>query len=135
MLLFELANSLIDAIDSDGVGVPHGPATPGRKAVAMDIHDVDIGGAEGEAFFQDFRSFVDEGEDRALDNFLGVDRSALNAGRASTIGDDFLHFGIRHWRAAAFGIAIPSSAGLLSKAAELAQSIGGEGVAEARRST
>jgi hypothetical protein len=41
------------------------------KAVAIDVDDVDVCGAQSYAFFEDARALVDQRLDAALDDFLG----------------------------------------------------------------
>src|SRR5688572_29946506 len=59
MLLLELANAFVDFLETHGVGVPHGPAARSREPIAVDVNDVDIARPQGDALFEDARSFVD----------------------------------------------------------------------------
>src|SRR5262245_18584736 len=90
----KLANLPVDAVEANGVGVPHGAAAPGRKAVAVDIDNVDIGSPQGKALLEDFCAFVDEGVDRALDDFLRRNCATRDAGGAGAVGENGLDFRI-----------------------------------------
>ena len=70
----ELAMERRDAIENlrqtDAVRVEHRPAPKGRKAVAGQVDDVDVGGAQRNAFLEHARAFVDERVDRPLANLV-----------------------------------------------------------------
>ena len=63
---------------SQPVGVEHRATAIPRKAVAGEVRDVDVRGAQCDAFFQDARALVDQCEDAPADDFVVVD----GAGRA-----------------------------------------------------
>ena len=48
MLLLEPADAIVHLFQSHRVRVPHRPAAVGREAVAVDVDDVDVHGAEGD---------------------------------------------------------------------------------------
>ena len=52
-------------IQSDRIGMEHRPAAPVRKAVAVKIDDVHVGGAQRNAFFDDIRTFVGHPDGRS----------------------------------------------------------------------
>ena len=80
VLALEVADARVDLVQAHRVGVEHRPAAPGRKAVAVDVDQVDVGRALGNAFLEDLRAFVHQRVDRALDDLLVADRAALDAG-------------------------------------------------------
>ena len=58
------------------VDLPHGPAAPGREAVAVEVHRVDVAGAQRDAFLEDLGALVGEPEQAALDDLVGRESSA-----------------------------------------------------------
>ncbi len=66
-------------VQADAVGVVHRPAAEGREAVAVEVDDVDVAGALGNAFLENLRALVDQREDAALDDVLLVQRLPLDA--------------------------------------------------------
>src|SRR5690606_5199910 len=64
-----------DGSQADRIGVVHRTAPIGGPAVAIDPHDVDVGCANGNAFFQNLRALVDHRIDATLQNFLPIDVS------------------------------------------------------------
>ena len=57
-------HAVVDLLQADAVGVEHRAAAPGREAVAGQVDDVDVGGAQREALLEDARAFVDQRVDR-----------------------------------------------------------------------
>src|SRR5204863_4860567 len=105
-------------------GVVHWPAAPRRKAVSGQVHDVDVGRALSDAFLEDLRSFVDEGKDAALHDFLGGN-VAPDDGHLARRGDDqLLHHGIRDGVAPPRLVPVPAGGGLLPDAPHLAEPVG-----------
>src|SRR5438045_226809 len=79
MLRLKLHDSRMHLVESDAVGVEHGPAAPSREAVAVDINEIDVGRAVCDAVLEDARAFVDQRVNRALDDLLVSDRTAPDA--------------------------------------------------------
>src|SRR6516165_2627856 len=46
VLLMEFRDAIVDRLQADRIGVPHGSAAVCREAVAVDVDDVDIHGAQ-----------------------------------------------------------------------------------------
>src|SRR5690349_629088 len=70
VLLVEGGHAFVHLLQADRVGVEHRPAAIAREAVAREVDDVDVGGAQRVAFFQDLRALVHERVDLALDDLL-----------------------------------------------------------------
>ena len=56
----KLVDALVNILQTNRICVPHWAASVWRKAVTIDVDDVDIHGAHGEAFIEDTRALVDE---------------------------------------------------------------------------
>src|SRR5690606_5190714 len=56
-LLVEFADPCVHAIQADRVSIEHGAALMRREAVAIDIDDIDVAGALGNALFKDLCPF------------------------------------------------------------------------------
>ena len=52
------ADTFIHLFETNAISVKHGTTKIGREAIAIDVDDVDIAGALGNAFFQNFGSLV-----------------------------------------------------------------------------
>src|SRR5690242_9634242 len=58
VLPLELANAIVDLLQAYGIGVPHRTATECREAVAVQVNNVDVHGAQSVALFKDARALV-----------------------------------------------------------------------------
>ncbi len=67
----ELPDPAEDLLEAQGLRVVHRPAPVSRESVAVDVDDVDVGRALGDAFAEDLRALVHEREDAPVDD-LGV---------------------------------------------------------------
>src|SRR5450755_1299450 len=76
----KFADPVVDFLESDGIGIPHGAAAIGWEAVAVDVDDVDIHSAQGVSLFENAGAFVDQGVDAAIDNFFRRNLALWNAG-------------------------------------------------------
>src|SRR5678810_500136 len=56
--LLELLDGGEHAGQADRVGIEHRPAAVGREAVAGQVHHVDVGGAQRDAFLEDVRALI-----------------------------------------------------------------------------
>src|SRR5206468_10458822 len=110
--------------------IEHGPAAIAREPVAVEVGHVDVARAEGDALFENTRTFVDEGPQAALQDFIVADLPALDAAFLGTGRDDRLHLGIGLGRSASRIVAVPARACLLAKASLLAQAVAHVRVAE-----
>ena len=61
----------VDLIQPDGVGIPHRTAAIGRESVAVQINDVDVDGAQRDAFLENARALIHQGIDATVDDFFG----------------------------------------------------------------
>ncbi len=68
-----------DLAQSHLVGIEHGAAAPGRKAIAIEVHDVDVRTALRNAILDDAGALVDQRIDAALDDFLIADLARRDA--------------------------------------------------------
>src|SRR5262249_6091370 len=123
MLLLQLAHTLMNVGQPHGVGVPHRPAAVGREAVAVDVDDVDVAGAKGEAFLEDACPFVDQRVDDALDDLFRGHGSPNDPRAGTAFFDELLDLRVGGRRATTLGIAIPARAGLLAEPAAFAEPI------------
>src|SRR6185295_18938938 len=123
VLLLEGADVVVHRRRPHRVRIEHGAAPMNREAVAIDVDDVDVRGAEREALLEDPRPLVDEGVDAALEDFLVGDGAALDSPLLRGLGDERLDLGIGLRRAAALLVAIPARAGLLAEAPHLADAV------------
>src|SRR6266705_2683964 len=64
----------VDLLEPDLVGVEHGPAAVARKAVAVEIGDVDVARAKRDPLLENARALVDEGPEAAREDFLVAHR-------------------------------------------------------------
>src|SRR5690348_9952958 len=124
-------NALADLFQSNRVGIPHRPAAIGREAVAVEVNDVDIHRAQGDAFLENARALVDQSVDAAVkDLFLGnlpLWNTSLGGPLADQFGDLWIGDG-----APIFVILVPARAGFLAIAAQFAKLVTGKRVANPR---
>src|SRR5260370_14673749 len=80
MLFVKFADAIVDLLEADRVGIPHGPAAVGGEAVPVDIHHVDVHGAQRVAFVQNAGALVHQAIDAALADLLFRHRMLLHAG-------------------------------------------------------
>src|SRR5690606_34577139 len=94
------------------------------EAVAGEVDDVDVGGAQGNALFQNAGAFVHQGIDAALDDFLVADLARSDAQFLAAFLDHAIDLGVGEGIPPARLIAVEASAGLLAEAAHFAQPVG-----------
>src|SRR5258708_5654641 len=116
-------NRIQDLLQPDGIRVKHRPAAVGREAVAGEVHHVDVGGPQRDAFLEDLGAFVDEGVDEPLHDFLVGDAAGFQAVFASIGRNKFFNFRIRDGLPVAGLVAVPALAGLLPETTELADPV------------
>src|SRR5580704_3214793 len=128
MLLVKFFNAIVDFSEAHGVGVPHWSAAMGRKAVAVEIDNVNVDGAQGVTFLENAGAFIDQRVDAAIDDFFFAN---LSLGYAS-FGRPFSYqpgdFRVRNG-AAVFVIFVPASPGFLAITAHLAETVSGKSLA------
>ena len=83
MPLFEFVEPGQNMAETDSVGVEHGTAAPRGESVAVEVHYVDIGRAQGDAFTEQVRALVYQRKDASIDNFRCADSAPLDARLAS----------------------------------------------------
>ena len=111
-VIFE--NAFVDLLKPDRVGVPHGPAAIGGKAVAGDVDRVDVCSALSESLGENARAFIDHDVETSFDDFFTADRPAGNAGLLRRRFNKRFDLRISYWRAAIF-ISIPTGSGFLTQ--------------------
>src|SRR6185503_8184934 len=116
----------------DRVGVEHRPAAVGREAVAGEVDHVDVGGAQGDAFLEDGRAFVDQRVDQALYDLVVTDFSWGYFYFFSVLRNYFVDGGIGNRLAVAGFVLVEALAGLLTEAALLADAVGDPRIDEVR---
>src|SRR6185295_1027050 len=119
-------------VQPNRIGVEHRPPAIARKTITVDINNIDITGSQCNAFLQDFRAFIDEGENAAFKNFLVGNLLSLDTGLTGSFDDQFFDNWIGNRIAIAGLVAIPSRARLLPEAAEFADLIGYFRIAQMR---
>ncbi len=102
-------------VEPDVIGVVHWPATPGREAITVDVHDIDIARTLRNAFLDNFHALIDQRINEPIDDFLGIDVAPQNAERLGLALDDHLNFRIGCFRSRVRVIPIKSSAAFLSE--------------------
>src|SRR6202050_5582548 len=73
VLTMEFGDALVNFLEADGVGIPHGTAAECGKAVAVQINNVDVRSAQRIALLQNARPFFNQGIDAAICDFFGGD--------------------------------------------------------------
>src|SRR6185437_4291693 len=131
VLPLKLADTIVNAAQSDGVGVPHWTTPVSGEAVSIDVDDVDVHRAQCVALFQDASPFVHQRVDAPLHNLLRWNLALRNPRFRRPTAHQVSDGRIRN-RTAVLVVRVPAGAGLLSVASELAKTIGGEGLSHAR---
>jgi hypothetical protein len=75
----EFADLVVDVLYANGIGVSHRPAAPRRKAIAVQVNNIDVGRAQREAFREILRSLVDERVNAASGDFRCADIASCDA--------------------------------------------------------
>src|SRR5262245_56653697 len=119
-------------VQTDGVRIEHRSAPIGREAVAGEVDHVDVGGAQGDAFLEDVRAFVDQRVDQARDDFVVADLSRGYFYFFSVLRNDFVNRRVGNGLAVSGFVLVEALAGLLPEAALLADAVGEARVDEVR---
>src|SRR4029079_5065246 len=127
-LAMERDDPTVDPAQAGAIGVEHRSAAPRRKAVAIQVDDVDVRGALGEALVEDPRPLVDQRVDTSFDDLVVAERPLRDAGLPRRRANQRNHLGIRG-RLALIVVEVPALAGLLTDAAHLVQLIGDQRLA------
>src|SRR5271169_4343920 len=91
----DVAHAARDLAQTNLVGVEHGAAAPRRKAIAVEIDDIDVRAALRNAILDDARTFVDQCVNAALDDFLAVHLARRDALLLAVFLDDGADFRVR----------------------------------------
>src|SRR5579872_1858857 len=131
VLLMEFANALIDLLQPDSIGMPHGAAAIGGKSITVEINNVDVDGTQRESFFENPRSFVYQRINTAIDNFVSGNVPLRNSCFRAPLPHERGHFRIRA-RTAILVVPVPSFRRLLAVAAKFAKTVFREGLTDPR---
>src|SRR3954466_2926776 len=117
-------------VQSNSIRVEHRATAITRKTITIDIHNIDITGPQRDAFLQDFRAFIDQGENAALKNLLIGDWTSFDTGLLGCFDDQFLDNRIGNRIAVAGLVPKPARTSLLPETAQFANLIGYFGIAQ-----
>ncbi len=111
-----------DLVKAVRLGMMHQPAPPARKAVAVDLHEIDIGSPQSRSVFENPRSLVHHRPEDAADDGRLV---PIAPGPApSLLRNDAGDRRGRPWRAVARRVVVPAAAALLPEALDRREAIG-----------
>src|SRR6202007_1712706 len=79
-------------VEADAVGMEHRAAAVRQKAVAGEVHHVDVGGAQRDALLEDVRAFVGERVHAPRDDLLVGNLARLDADLLPVVLQERLHF-------------------------------------------
>src|ERR1700752_1899177 len=88
----EFRHAVVNAFQTEGIRVPHRAAALGRETVAVEINNVYVRSAQRVTFFENARTFVDQGIHAAINNLAGgyfALRNALVRGPLARERSDF----------------------------------------------
>jgi hypothetical protein len=117
------AHRSYDVRKTHGVGIEHRAAAEIRKAVACDVHDVDVGGARRNALLENAGALVDQRIEGTLDDLLIAHLAALQAEALGLLQHDLGDRLGRNGGALARLVVIPSRTAFLAEPAELANAV------------
>src|SRR5579863_7116307 len=122
MLPLKFADAVIHSSKAHGIREPHRAAAMCRKAVAIEVNDVDVHGAKRKAFFQDARALVDQGVNATVHDLLRGNLPLRDSRLGGPLAHESGHFGIGT-RPPVFIVLVPARAGLLAVPTHLAQPV------------
>ncbi len=102
----------------------HWPAAVGGESVSVHVHNIDIARSLRNAFVDNFQAFVDEREDQAIDDFIRVNLTALDAESGCLAFDKLQDISITGLSARVRVVALKTCATLLPEPAHLDKLIG-----------
>src|SRR5690606_10110570 len=120
----QLANRRQYLVQADAVGIEHRPTAPSGEAIAVQVDEVDIAGALGDALFEDLCALVDQRVDGAFDDVPLFQLATLDALLARGGGKHRRQLGVFQRRAVARLVAVVSDTGLLPEHAGGAEAVG-----------
>src|ERR1700674_2743848 len=109
-----------DVVETQHIGVEHGPAAIQRKAIAGQIDHVDVGCALGDALLENACTFVDQREDAALDDLIIGDLARHRTNLLAIAADQFVDRRIGNGIALARFVTVPAEPRLLAETTQLA---------------
>src|SRR5215472_4327599 len=121
----EMADAFKHVLQPHSVRIPHGTAAIRGEAVAIDVDDVDIDRAQGEALLKDVRAFIHQRIHAAIDDLLLGNVALRDIRFRSPIANHAPYFRIGNG-AAILIVLVPTCPGLLTIAADFAKAIGGK---------
>ena len=127
------ADALIYRFEADAVGVKHGTAKIGWKAVSIDVDDINIAGALGNAFFQNLGPLVHQGVHQPLNDFLTADRPPSHPFFFGVVDNQLLNGRVGPGGTITGCVGVIAGAGLLAVASLLTDTVGNRAVARAFR--
>src|SRR5262249_13779920 len=107
-------------------------SAPQRKPIAVEVDDVDIRGAGGNALVQNLCSLVDQGIHQASDDLIIRDRTPRQLQRTRMLDDQLVYRTRWIGRPIAGSVVVPARATLLAESSSLTQQVAGRGVPEVR---
>src|SRR5215469_5341838 len=119
----EMADAFKHVLQPHSVRIPHGTAAIRGEAVAIDVDDVDIDRAQGEALLKDVRAFIHQRIHAAIDDLLLGNVALRDIRFRSPIANHAPYFRIGNG-AAILIVLVPTCPGLLTIAADFAKAIG-----------
>src|SRR3984885_4088084 len=125
----EFGDAPVNLFEAHRVRVPHRAAAIRGGAVAVEINNVYVRSAQGVAFFQNARAFVDERVEAAVHDFGGGNFALRDSCFRYPFANQFIHDGIGQG-ATLFVVFVPASFYLLAEAAELAEIVFDERLAD-----
>src|SRR5215469_2560033 len=125
VLVVEVADTFVNVLQPDRVGIPHRSASIRGEPVPVQINDVDVDGAQGNTFLKNTRSLIYESVDRTFDDLVGRHIALGDAGFTRPLLYQVLDFRIRN-RASAFIVLVPPGTSFLPIATEFAKAILGK---------
>src|SRR5690554_4572944 len=120
---FQLTELFQHLIQSQAVGVGHRATALGREAITETVYAVDIFSAFGKALIQNPRTFVDQGQNATLNDFLVAHLALGITGLFGHFTGHHVGFRIMNGLTAARLVAVETVAALLTETAHLAQTV------------
>src|SRR5207253_1417427 len=123
-------NAAVDILEVNGIRVPHWSAAMSGEAIAVDVDDVDVPGAQCVAFFEDARAFVYQGVEAAVHNFFAGNLPLRNFRFRRPFSYQSGYFRIGDG-APIFVVFVPPRSVFLAESPHFAKAVSREGLANA----
>src|SRR5437016_3875681 len=128
--LVKFKNAAVDILEVNGIRVPHWSAAMSGEAIAVDVDDVDVPGAQCVAFFEDARAFVYQGVEAAVHNFFAGNLPLRNFRFRRPFSYQSGYFRIGDG-APIFVVFVPPRSVFLAESPHFAKAVSREGLANA----